>query len=84
MIEAEAHEKIARNEVVKRFCQLAMEVSRTHFNHTEAADCFCGQSAEGYELNKAAMEMLGMGDYRFSDKVIKFIEEAVSEKLASF
>jgi hypothetical protein len=83
MIDALEHEKVTRNEVVRRLCRLASEVARDHFNHMEAADCFCGQSAEGYQTGKAVMTALGMGDYRFSEKVLTFIEDAVAEKLAS-
>jgi hypothetical protein len=53
------------------FCQLSNAVREHAFNELEPADCFCG-------FNRFASDR---GDFRFSDAVMRFIQQAVTDKL---
>jgi len=56
-----------KRELVDRFCKLSRRVAHCQFRFREPADCFCALHDDPY--------------FQFSEKVIKFIEEAVEEKL---
>jgi len=58
-----------KQEVIERLCDLATNVGEIQFKFSEHHDCFCG------------MNPLGSVDYRMGEAVIKFIEDAVYEKL---
>ena len=64
-------------EAIQRLCELQKNV-REHLGFNDAADCFCGESGfwktEGYDGTFD-------GGYRNDGKAIKFIEEAVREKI---
>lgn len=65
---------MTRDQVLERFCNLTTEVMKKRFNAMEAADCFCGtQDLTAYF--KAGCT------YQFSEKIVKYIEDAVREKL---
>jgi hypothetical protein len=76
LLQAAQHERMTRDEVVKRFCRLATRVASEHFDSMEASDCFC-ESPDNSELKRAVFAPLGMDDYRFSERILTFIEEAV-------
>ena len=59
-----------REEVRKRFCVLSGEVARRQFDWGRASDCFCDPSREP------------IGSFQYEAEVLRFIEEAVDEKLA--
>ena len=59
---------MSKNEVIERFCKLSAEVMRRKFKCNYAADCFCGNHAPDW-------------NYSYSEKILKFIEESVREKL---
>ena len=58
---------MTKQEVMERLCTVTAEVAERRFGWGVAADCWCGKS--GFEFQS------------MSEKVIKFIEEAVEEKL---
>jgi len=60
---------MTKDQVIERFCALASMVGEVKFSHTEAYDCFCGQTGE---------DVFG---FQFSHKVLKFIEDAVEKEL---
>ena len=66
-------EHLTRDDVIERLCSLASRVMRERFNCTSAADCFCGAKSD------AEIEL--SGGYRFSERIMRFIEEAVDVKL---
>lgn len=74
---------MTREEVLSRFCALSAMVMREHFAYKEPADCFCGQGVTDPEriMWQGFFTMQGDGDYRFSEKVIGFIEDAVRARL---
>jgi len=59
---------MSKKEIVIRLCMLTTKVMNKKYNYTEPADCFCDASV----LNSS---------FNFSPEVLKFIEEAVDEKL---
>jgi len=65
-------------EAIRRMCELQTEVWEK-INNGEAADCFCGEKgfwgAEGYGGTFAE-------GYRNDGSAIRFIEDAVREKLS--
>lgn len=62
---------MTRDEAVERLCEICDFVAGTEYGYREAADCFCGKK----ESNPA--------HFRFSEKVLRFIEVAVEEKLGA-
>jgi hypothetical protein len=60
-----------KRDVIAFFCRLANAVQDEAFNNLGPADCFCG-------LNSWADDC---GDFLFSDDVLRFIQQAVSDKL---
>jgi len=63
-----------RKETITRLCQLAGKVREAKFPQ-QAADCFC---------NDSFFRRVGSwSDFRFDSEVMRFIEEAVNEKLMS-
>lgn len=62
-------------EVIERLCALHSEAAQ-HVGLQYAADCFCGEggfwSVEDYDPER---------DYRNDGKALKFIEQAVREKI---
>ena len=62
---------VKRTAVIKQFCRLSSKVAE-HFQWSEAADCFCKET-KGPVIDEK--------DYRFSPKVMRFIKQAVEEKL---
>jgi len=56
---------MTRQDVLKRFCQLSDDVMTKVFMCRVAADCFCRKDKH----------------FNFSAEVVKFIEEAVREKI---
>jgi hypothetical protein len=65
---------LTKQQVIERFCALGWEVMNLHFKFERAADCFCG-SKRDYLMQRKD------DDFRYDEKVIEFIERAVSEKL---
>lgn len=62
-------------EPMGRLCALSSEVMSEVFDCQESADCFC--------LSRAAPAQLpAYTDYRFSPKVLSFIENAVRRAIA--
>lgn len=61
---------MTRNEVVKRFCELSSKVGAQHFHHDFSYDCFCEDSTAHPAL------------FSFDEAVMKFVEDAVNEKMA--
>lgn len=59
---------MTKKEAVERLCALASHTAEKKFKWSEPADCFCGAD-QPYP------------SYRFSEKVLKFIEDAVNEAL---
>lgn len=60
---------MTRESVLVRLCVVANRVMNEEFKLSEPADCFCGQGA----TNPA--------HFHFSESVMRFIEDAVDEKL---
>jgi len=63
---------MTRQQVIERYCLLSKKVATDVFRFTVPADCFCGD-------NKFAAE--NPAYYQYSEDVIRFIEDAVNEKL---
>jgi len=61
---------MTRLEVLNELCSIASSVGR-HFEHRIASDCFCAGAA------------IAPNGYQFDPMIIRFIREAVSEKIAS-
>ncbi len=57
-----------KDEVIKRICELAGQVGY-HLQNKYAADCFCAESEQPPEY------------FRFEPEIMKFIEEAIQEKM---
>ena len=55
--------------VTEQFCQISELVGRVKFKHEYAYDCFCGKN--NFENR----------DYRYDEEVLRFIAEAVNEKI---
>lgn len=73
---------MTRDEVLKRLCQVTTRVAgQLQPSHHLAADCFCEQSAPVQAVALAFFTTLGMGDYRFDDRVLAFVEAAVTTAL---
>jgi hypothetical protein len=60
-----------KQQVIELFCKLAERVSERQFGSTEPTDCFCGKNPM----------MSDDAHYQFSEKVMDFIEMAVSIRL---
>jgi len=81
-LDAKEHERLMPNDVVTRLCRLATRVATEHYNNSEASDCFCDHAVDATSLERRNMfAPIGMSDYRFSEKVLQFIEKAVDEYL---
>ena len=65
----------SRIEVFERFCALGGEVAE-HFQRHEAADCFCGS-------NPASASEAFSDFFRYSEKVLTFIEAAVRQRIVA-
>ncbi len=61
---------MTQQQVIERYCMLSAKVAEEVFDYQHAADCFCKPAPSGWE-------------YRYEEAVIKFIEDAVQEKIAS-
>jgi hypothetical protein len=59
-----------KQQVVACFCELASSVGNKVFKNKCAHDCFCG------------LNPLGNSGYSFDEDIIKYIEDAVNEKIA--
>ena len=57
-----------RNEVIKRFCELATVVG-AHHDHEHAHDCFCSDRGVPF------------GGFQFNPQIIGFIEDAVKQAM---
>ncbi len=60
---------MTKKEFIKRLCALVSNVNSNHFHNGFASDCFCGESP------------LSEDNPIVSELVIKFIEDAVKEKI---
>lgn len=73
-IEILNHERgdmVEKQEVMARLCRLTTKVMDEVFHCDEPADCWCGEGDQNPLQT----------DYRFSESIIEFIEEAVSKAL---
>lgn len=59
--------KLTKGEVRERLCRLATEVMSKKFGYLQPADCFCKDHTKG--------------DYQFSDEILKYVEDAVNQKM---
>ncbi len=66
---AEDDEKLTKDDVIRRLCSLTSKVMRERFNYKVPADCLC---------NDGPADPYG---FRFSDQVLKFVEDAVTRAL---
>ena len=57
--------------VIEQFCKISEFVGRVKFDHEHSYDCFCGKTECGDSY-----------DYRYDEEVLKFIADAVNEKIA--
>jgi hypothetical protein len=73
--------RLTKDQVVRRFCQLATRVMSERFEDKLPADCFCGQSAPIPVGRAMLFQLLSMDDYRFDEEVLRFIERAVDAAL---
>lgn len=62
---------MTKEDVIEKFCMIAMNVMEKRFHYSEAADCFC------HCCNQRSFR-----DYHFSPHVLTFIEQAVNDALA--
>lgn len=62
---------LSKQEVIKRLCRITEKVCKEKFEYEIPADCFCGSNS----LSGAASR------YRFDEQILKFIEDAVQEKI---
>lgn len=58
-----------KSDVIQHFCELASTVGEVKFEHKIPHDCFCKDSCYSF------------GDFQFDEEVLKFIKDAVDEKL---
>jgi hypothetical protein len=58
---------MTKQEILERLCDLCTRVMAREFGYLEPADCFCKHEPDL--------------DFRFSPKVLQFIEEAVEAHL---
>lgn len=58
-----------KNEIIREFCDLSRKVGR-HFKYKYGHDCFCEESKPS------------MLTYTYELPILKFIQEAVAEKIA--
>ena len=73
---------MTEKDVLIRLCRLCTKVAALYFRSDHAADCFCGQSTPARDVARALFASVGMGGYRFDEAVLRFIEEAVKEKMS--
>lgn len=57
---------LTKQGAIGRLCALCTNVAERVFDWEHSADCFCGEDFDGY---------------RMGTEVVKFIEEAVKEKI---
>lgn len=60
---------MTKEQAINRLCNLTSKVMQMEFNNQEPADCFC--------------QCANLPHQHTSEKIIRFIEEAVGEKLNS-
>jgi hypothetical protein len=65
---------IDREKVVKRLCMLSGGILNTVYGYHIPGDCFCGENQKTWTWEDG---------YRYDEKVIEFIEDAVREKIAA-
>jgi hypothetical protein len=68
---------MTRDEVLLRLCRVCTRVATDIYKSAEPSDCFCEQSAPKDPLLMAGFTAMWMGDFRFSEKVLDFVENAV-------
>ena len=74
-VQLDALGELSAPEVMARLCVLCSEVAEKKFQWTEPADCVCDGRHHKCNPNQSC------GMFRFSKKVLGFVEAAVREKL---
>ena len=59
-----------KEQTIERLCKLATLVMEVKYAYTKSADCFCKDSTHTED------------SFRMEEDIIKFIEDAVKEKLS--
>lgn len=58
---------VTKQETIEELCGVATKVNDKVFDYSLATDCFCTKEESS--------------DYRFEERVLEFIKEAVNEKI---